>query len=156
MTFLKQKKNSSAASDFFMLYWDQCTKPIKWFSSSLMVPSLPFLMLQSYPNFWFYSYITPCPILHLWNAVTSLCENKVSLYKSPSPYFLVLTSSVKTKEVEVIKFHRIMSMKQQSFKYLCYWSKANMNFLILSVRDRPQTLRRILMSKLGWFPCSKG
>ena len=34
-----------------MLYWDQCTKPIKWFSSSLMVPSLPFLMLQNYPNF---------------------------------------------------------------------------------------------------------
>ena len=37
-----------------MLYWDQCTKAIKWFSSSLMVTSLPFLMLQNYPNFWFY------------------------------------------------------------------------------------------------------
>ena len=52
----KAKKNSSAASDSFMLYWDQCTKPIKWISSSLMVPSLPFLMLQSYPKFWFYPY----------------------------------------------------------------------------------------------------
>ena len=39
-----------------MLYWDQCTKPIKWFPSSLMVTSLPFLMLQNYPNFWFYPY----------------------------------------------------------------------------------------------------
>ena len=28
--------------------------PIKWFSSSLMVPSLPFLMLQRYPNFCFF------------------------------------------------------------------------------------------------------
>ena len=56
MTFLKRKKNSSAASDSFMLYWDQCTKPIKWFSPSLMVTSLPFLMLQNYPNFWFYPY----------------------------------------------------------------------------------------------------
>ena len=52
--FKAKKKISSAASDFCMLYWDQCNKPIKWFSSSLMVPSLPFLMLQSYPNFWFY------------------------------------------------------------------------------------------------------
>ena len=39
-----------------MLYWDRCIKPIKWFSSSLMVTSLPFLMLQNYPNFWFYPY----------------------------------------------------------------------------------------------------
>ena len=38
----------------------------------------------------------------LWNAVTSLGENKVSLYKNPPPYFIVLASSVKTKEVEVI------------------------------------------------------
>ena len=63
--FKAEKKNSSAASDFFMLYhvyWDQCTKPIKWFSSSLMVPSLPFLMLQSYPNFWFYPYNENWPI----------------------------------------------------------------------------------------------
>ena len=64
----------------------------------------------------------------LWNAVTSLGENKVilhplphtpfcetqwrhsvktRLYKNPPPYFIVLASSVKTKEVEVIEFHRI-------------------------------------------------
>ena len=49
--FKAKKKNSRAASDFFMIFWDQCTKPIKWFSSSLMVTSLPFLMPQNYPNF---------------------------------------------------------------------------------------------------------
>ena len=41
---------------------------------------------------------------NLWNAVTSLGENKV---KNPLPYLIVLASSVKTKEVEVIEFHRI-------------------------------------------------
>ena len=39
----------------------------------------------------------------LWNVVTSLGENK-----NPPPYFIVLASSVKTKEVEVIEFHRIV------------------------------------------------
>ena len=29
------------------------------------------------------------------------------LYKNPPPYFIVLASSVKTKKVEVIEFHRI-------------------------------------------------
>ena len=29
------------------------------------------------------------------------------LYKSPPPYFIVLASSVETKEVKVIEFHRI-------------------------------------------------
>ena len=53
---LKAKKKILAQPVIFMLYWDQCTKPIMWFSSSLMVPSLPFLMLQSYPNFWFYPF----------------------------------------------------------------------------------------------------
>ena len=32
---------------------------------------------------------------------------KTGLYKNPPPYFIVLASSVKTKEVEVIEFHRI-------------------------------------------------
>ena len=32
---------------------------------------------------------------------------KTRLYKNPPPYFIVLASSVKTKEVEVIQFHRI-------------------------------------------------
>ena len=32
---------------------------------------------------------------------------KTSLYKNPPPYFIVLASSVKTKEVGVIEFHRI-------------------------------------------------
>ena len=32
---------------------------------------------------------------------------KTRLYKNPPPYFIVLASSVKTKEVEVIEFHRI-------------------------------------------------
>ena len=31
------------------------------------------------------------------------------LYKKSPPYFIVLASSVKTKEVEVIEFHRIVS-----------------------------------------------
>ena len=43
----------------------------------------------------------------LWNAVTSLVENKV--INTPPPYFIVLASSVKTKEVKVIEFHRIQS-----------------------------------------------
>ena len=30
------------------------------------------------------------------------------LYKNPPPYFIVLASSVKTQEVEVIEFHRIL------------------------------------------------
>ena len=32
---------------------------------------------------------------------------KIRLYKNPPPYFIILASSVKTKEVEVIEFHRI-------------------------------------------------
>ena len=44
---------------------------------------------------------------------TSCCETqwrhsvKTRLYKNPPPYLIVLSSSVKTKEVEVIEFHRI-------------------------------------------------
>ena len=34
---------------------------------------------------------------------------KTRLYKNPHSYFIVLASSVKTKEVEVIEFHRIIS-----------------------------------------------
>ena len=33
---------------------------------------------------------------------------KTRLYKNPPPYFIVLASSVKTKEVEVIEFHRMI------------------------------------------------
>ena len=33
---------------------------------------------------------------------------KTRLYKSPPPYLIVLASSVKTKEVEVIEFYRIV------------------------------------------------
>ena len=33
---------------------------------------------------------------------------KTRSYKNPPPYFIVLASSVKTKEVEVIEFHRIV------------------------------------------------
>ena len=32
---------------------------------------------------------------------------KTRLYKNPSPYFIVSASSMKTKDVEVIEFHRI-------------------------------------------------
>ena len=44
---------------------------------------------------------------------TSFCETqwrqsvKKRLYKNPLPYFIVLAGSMKTKEVEVIEFHRI-------------------------------------------------
>ena len=44
---------------------------------------------------------------------TEFCETqwrhsvKTRLYKNPPPYFIVLASSVKTKEVEVIEFHKI-------------------------------------------------
>ena len=34
-------------------------------------------------------------------------SKKTRSYKNPPPYFIVLASSVKTKEVEVIEFHRI-------------------------------------------------
>ena len=43
---------------------------------------------------------------------TSFCETqwrhsvKTRLYNNPPPYFIVLASSVKTKEVEVIEFYR--------------------------------------------------
>ena len=60
-----------------MLYWDQCTKTNKWFSSSLMVPSLPFLMLQSYPHFWFYPYI----LLIIWSRINYTQNNT----DKPSP-----------------------------------------------------------------------
>ena len=55
---------------------------------------------------WKQGYITPPP--H-----TSFCKTqwrhsvKTRLYKNPPPYFIVLASKVKTKEVEVIKFHSI-------------------------------------------------
>ena len=57
---------------------------------------------------WKQGYITPLP--H-----TSFCETqwrhsvKTRLYKNPPLYFIVLASSVKTKEVEVIEFHRIIA-----------------------------------------------
>ena len=44
---------------------------------------------------------------------TAFCETqwrhsvKTRFYMNPPPYFIVLASSVKTKEVEVIEFHRI-------------------------------------------------
>ena len=51
----------------------------------------------------------PLPYFILWNAVTSLGEKRV--YNTPPPYFIVLASSVKTKEVMVIEFHRINKLK---------------------------------------------
>ena len=42
---------------------------------------------------------------------------KTRLYKNPPPYFIVLASSVKTKEVEVIEFHRIVN-GIKSWKYI--------------------------------------
>ena len=45
---------------------------------------------------------------------TQFCETqwrhsvKIRLYKNPPPYFIVLASSVKTKEVGVIEFHRML------------------------------------------------
>ena len=38
--------------------------------------------------------------------MTSLGNNNV-IYKTPPPYFIVLASSVKIKEVKFIEFHRI-------------------------------------------------
>ena len=53
-------------------------------------------------------YITPPPpYFILWNAVTSLGENK-GYIRPPPPYFIVLASSVKIKEVKVIEFHRML------------------------------------------------
>ena len=40
---------------------------------------------------------------------------KTRLYKNPPPYFIVLASSVKTKEVEVIEFRRFRSTKKYMF-----------------------------------------
>ena len=54
--------------------------------------------------------------------MTSLGENK--LYKNPPPYFIVLASSVKTKEVEVIEFHRIADRVPIEFGVtltMCVW-----------------------------------
>ena len=35
---------------------------------------------------------------------------KIRLYKNTPPYFIVLASSAKTKEVEFIEFHRIFDL----------------------------------------------
>ena len=45
------------------------------------------------------------------------------LYKNPSPYFIVLASSVKTKEVEVIEFYKIcvVSSSRGFLMWECYW-----------------------------------
>ena len=57
---------------------------------------------------WKHGDVTPLP--H-----TSFCETqwrhsvKTRLYKNPPPYFIVLANSVKTKEFEVIEFHRLSS-----------------------------------------------
>ena len=43
---------------------------------------------------------------------------KTRLYKNPPPYVIVLASSVKTKEVNVIEFHRIHgSMLRQRHRW---------------------------------------
>ena len=106
---------------------------------------------------WVQDVLTICPFRIiifipriLWNAVTSLGENKViydplphisfcetqwrhsvktRLYKTPPPYFIVVASSVKTKVVKVIEFHRIqvitsrweevMLLPSGSPSYLC-------------------------------------
>ena len=58
---------------------------------------------------WKQSYIRPpSPYFILWNAVTH--SVKTRLYNAPPPYFIVLASSVKTKEVMVIEFHRIVDL----------------------------------------------
>ena len=52
---------------------------------------------------WKQGYITPPPpYFILWNAVRH--SVKTRLYKTPPQYFIVLASSVKTKEVKVIDF----------------------------------------------------
>ena len=60
-------------------------------------------------------YNTPSP--HTF----SFCETqwrhsvRTRLYKNPPPYFIVWASSVKTKEAEVIEFHRIGFVSKTSF-----------------------------------------
>ena len=68
-------------------------------------------LCQPFDGFIFYhksqvtSYITPPPpYFILWNAV----RVKKRVHKNPPPYSIVSASSVKTKEVEVIEFHRIV------------------------------------------------
>ena len=43
---------------------------------------------------------------------------KTKLYKNPLPYFIVSASSVKTKEVEAIEFHRISEYFYYFLKFL--------------------------------------
>ena len=51
-------------------------------------------------------YNTPSPILHSVKR-SDVTRWKTRLYKNPPPYFIVLARLVKTKNVEVIEFHRI-------------------------------------------------
>ena len=55
-------------------------------------------------------YNTPSPIIHYVKR-SDVTRRKQGYISSPAPYFIVLASSAKTKEVKVIEFHRRESKK---------------------------------------------
>ena len=59
-------------------------------------------------------YNTPSPILHSVKR-SDVTRWKQGYIRPPPPYFIVLASSVKTKEVKVIEFHRIDFEEDQKF-----------------------------------------
>ena len=115
------------------------------------VPKFPSSRNFKFPSFvkrsevtlWKQSYITPLP--H-----TSFCETqwrhsvKTSLYKNPPPYFIVLASSVKTKEIEVIFTEYIYSPHtcRPNWPITCepsFESWLNIGFKLATVSDDGQT-----------------
>ena len=74
--------------------------------------------------------------------MTSLGE--IMLYKTPPPYFIVLVSSVKTKKVKVIEFHRIANqslyaaVQNQKVVSAYLWSEQILPFgFARSIESRP-------------------
>ena len=124
-------------------------------------------------------YITPpLPYFILWNAVTSsvktspyntpppphtsFCETqwrhsvktRLYIYKNPPPYCIVLASSVKTKEVEVIEFHRILSVGGLLIKWSVVPHGATIRLCRIYVSDILPVLIVMLTGGYIWRNCS--
>ena len=81
-----------------------------------------------YKCFVFAGYSILIPIkLHIFCGTQWRHSVKTRLYKTPPPYFIVLASSVKIKEVKVIEFHRIDN-HDQNLTFLARWSTLDVRF----------------------------
>ena len=87
---------------------------------------------------------------------------KTRLYKNPPPYFIVLASSVKTKEVEVIEFHRIEKDTCKSvppnarlIQTLCNVERCSSTGLILGQRPRRWPNIKPILGSAQDYGCDK-